>query len=61
MKKVKEALTEVVAALVLVSLLATFVCMFLFVDQYFWICIFVGILATLITAAILLEKEVIHE
>lgn len=57
----KEILIEMVAALILVSLLATFICIFLFVDQYFWISIFVGILATITTAALFAEKEIINE
>lgn len=58
-KKVKEFLTELLAGLMLLSLLCTFVLCFIFVDQYFLTCIWVGILATIVFTSLRWSKEII--
>ena len=55
----KEFLAEIIAAIVLVALLCTFVLCFIFVDQYFFACIWVGILATFVFAAFCWGKEIV--
>lgn len=58
-RKVKEALAEVLAGIVLVALFCTFVLCFIFVDQYFLTCIWVGILATIVFAALHWNREIV--
>lgn len=58
-RKVKEALAEVLAGIVLVALFCTFVLCFIFADQYLLTCIWVGILATIIFAALHWSREIV--
>lgn len=60
-EKMKDFLVELVAGTVFAALLASFVLGFIFVDNYFFPCVCVGILATITTAAICLGKEVLCE
>lgn len=57
----KEILANVIAGVGLAALLCTFVLCFIFVDQYFFICVWVGILATIIFAALIWTKELNSE
>lgn len=58
-RKVKDFMAEVLAGIVLVTLLCTFVMCFIFVDQHFLTCVWVGILATIVFAALHWGKEIV--
>ncbi len=58
-RKFKEALADVLAGIVLVTLFCTFVLCFIFVDQHFLTCIWVGILATIVFASLCWGKEIV--
>lgn len=60
-RKVKEFLTEMLMGVLLALLLCTFVLSFIFVDQYFFTCVWIGILATIVFASICWGKELVCE
>lgn len=60
-EKMKELVTELFEGIVLFVLMASFVLGFIFVDNYFFPCVCVGILATITTAAICFRKDVLCE
>ena len=58
-RKVKEFMADMLVGFILVTLFCTFVLCFIFVDQYFLTCIWVGILATIAVLALCWSKEII--
>ena len=59
--KVKEFLAEMLVAIMLVSLFCAFILCFIFVEVHFFKCLVVGILATIVLAAICWDKELVCE
>ena len=60
-RNIKEFLTEMLMGVLLALLLCTFVLSFIFVDQYFFTCVWIGILATIAFASICWSKELVCE
>ena len=57
-RKVKDFFVDLAACSVLLILLCSFVLSFIFVKTYFYICVCVGILSTIVFFAVAFGKEI---
>lgn len=58
-RKMKEIFADVIVDFMLLLVLCTFVLCFIFAEKHFLTCIWVGILATIVLAALIWDKEIV--